>query len=211
MAEQPFHLTENEIDSWCSFHQSEKIPFSPDQSALILIDLQRYFTDSEAPAYLPASGAAMDRLLPLLKTFMEKKRPVIFTRHVDRPDSGNLLLSWWQGRIEEDSPWSSLDERLTPFLQDSKIIKKEHYDAFRETDLETHLRILDVRQVVIGGVMTHLCCETTARSAFMRAFPVFFLVDGTATADRSFHLSSLTNLRHGFATLLRVSHVIQAL
>ncbi|MGB9641195.1 MAG: isochorismatase family protein, partial [Anaerolineales bacterium] len=46
-----------------------------------------------------------------------------------------------------------------------------------------------------------LCCETTARSAFIRGFEPFFLVDGTATYNSYFHQATLLNLNHGFASL----------
>jgi isochorismate hydrolase len=48
---------------------------------------------------------------------------------------------------------------------------------------------------------TNLCCETTARDAFMRDFRVFFLADGSASSGRDYHLASLRNLAYGFATL----------
>jgi isochorismate hydrolase len=59
--------------------------------------------------------------------------------------------------------------------------------------------------------MAHLCCETTARSAFTRGFEVFFLVDGTASYNRDFHQASLLNLAHGFATLLLTGEALAAL
>jgi isochorismate hydrolase len=59
--------------------------------------------------------------------------------------------------------------------------------------------------------MTHLCCETTARSAFMRGFAVFCLVDGMATYTAAFHQAALLNLAHGFSTLLLVDEALKAL
>jgi isochorismate hydrolase len=56
--------------------------------------------------------------------------------------------------------------------------------------------------------MTHLCCETSARSAFMRGFEVFFPIDGTATYNRDFHLATLRNLAHGFATMTTVRELL---
>ncbi len=67
------------------------------------------------------------------------------------------------------------------------------------TSLEQELRSRGVEQVVVTGVMTHLCCETTARTAFVRGFEVFFCVDGTATYTEAFQRASLLNLAHGFA------------
>ena len=100
-------------------------------------------------------------------------------------------------------------ERLIPAFAefDPAVLEKEQYDAFFGTDLEDWLRERNVQQLVIGGVMTHLCCETTARSAFIRGFEVFFLIDGTATYTLEFHRSSLLTLSHGFAHPMRVQEV----
>ena len=73
------------------------------------------------------------------------------------------------------------------------------------------LRDNGVRRIVISGVMTHLCCETTARSAFVRGFEVFFTVDGTASYTADFHRASLLNLAHGFAVPVLVSEILAAL
>jgi isochorismate hydrolase len=57
-------------------------------------------------------------------------------------------------------------------------------------------------------VMTHLCCETTARSAFTRGSGLL-PVDGTATYNRAFHRASLLNLAHGFASLTFVEDILE--
>jgi bifunctional isochorismate lyase/aryl carrier protein len=59
--------------------------------------------------------------------------------------------------------------------------------------------------------MTHLCCETTARAAFTRGFQVFFPIDGSATYTREFHLATLRNLGHGFASLVTVQSLMAVL
>ena len=95
----------------------------------------------------------------------------------------------------EENPLS----QITPELDAGYTIEKTQYDAFYQTALEDLLKEKGITQVVITGVMTHLCCETTARSAFMRGFTVFFPIDGTATYNEDFHRSTLLNLSHGFA------------
>ena len=60
----------------------------------------------------------------------------------------------------------------------------------------------NTKQLVITGVATHLCCESTARSAFMRGFAVFIAIDGTATLNRELHFASLNGLAHGCAVPL---------
>ena len=55
--------------------------------------------------------------------------------------------------------------------------------------------------VVVCGAMTNLCCETTARSAFVNNFDVVFLRDGNATTTQEFQDATLTNLEFGFAMI----------
>ena len=83
------------------------------------------------------------------------------------------------------------------------------YSAFYKTDLEQYLMSIGIKNVIIGGVMTNLCCETTARDAFVRDFRVFFLVDGTATVSKTYHFTTLRNLAYGFAYLKRCEEVIE--
>lgn len=64
------------------------------------------------------------------------------------------------------------------------------------------LRGMGVEEVVVTGVMTNLCCETTAREAFVRGFRVFFSADATATANRELHEATLKNMAYGFAYLV---------
>jgi len=91
-----------------------------------------------------------------------------------------------------------------------KIINKNQYDAFYNTDLEQFLRSKNIEQVIISGLLANLCCETTARSAFVRGFEVFFPVDATAAYNRDFHLSTFRNLDFGFCPLLRTSELINS-
>jgi len=96
---------------------------------------------------------------------------------------------------------------------DSKdiILPKNRYSAFYETELDTILQSKGIQELIISGVMTNLCCETTARDAFMRDYRVFFLIDGTATGKEEHHLATLKNLGYGFATLMTCEELIKNL
>ena len=91
------------------------------------------------------------------------------------------------------------------------LIQKTQYDAFYNTKLDEALKERGITHTVICGVMTHLCCETTARSAFVRGYEVWFTVDGTATYNRDFHMGTLRSLAHGFVTPVLVGEVVEAL
>ncbi|MCK4594746.1 isochorismatase family protein, partial [bacterium] len=81
--------------------------------------------------------------------------------------------------------------------------------AFFETPLEALLNEKQVTQLVICGVMTHLCCETTARSAFVRGFQVILPVDATATYTKELHRATLLTLSHGFAIPLLTKNLVK--
>jgi isochorismate hydrolase len=112
--------------------------------------------------------------------------------------------------LHDESPFS----RIIPEFAAKpgfKVMRKTQYDAFYGTDLEKKLNEMGVRQIVIAGVMTSLCCETTARSAFVRGFDVFFLADGTATKSEVLHISALCTLAQGFAQVVSCREIISKL
>ena len=179
--------------------------FVPDHSALLILDMQSYFLDESSHAFVPSAKAIIPRLVALAAAYRTKDLPVIFTQHLNTQQDAGLMATWWRELILADHPLSQIVADFD--LSGCPVVNKSQYDAFFRTSLETVLRELEVNQVVISGVMTHLCCETTARSAFMHGFEAFFLADGTATYNEAFHLSSLINLSHGFASLKLVSDI----
>ena len=169
-------------------------------SALLVIDMQRFFLDEESPTFTCGGPVVLPNVKRLVSAFRAAHRPVIFTRHVHHPgdlDSG-IMGWWWEGKCLEGSPESEIHAELAP-LTGEKVVFKHRYSAFHDTDLATVLRCLGVRDLAITGVMTNLCCESTARDAYFRDYRVFFPADATATVTEEMHLASLLNLAYGFA------------
>jgi bifunctional isochorismate lyase/aryl carrier protein len=179
------------------FRVRRKMRFNPAEAALLVIDMQRYFIEEESHAGLPSAVPIIPRIRKLAEAFQTARLPVILTRHLNTQQDANMLALWWADVISEESELSEIAPELN--LPDATIIIKTQYDAFYQTALEKVLKKRGVSQLVITGVMTHLCCETTARSAFVRGFKVFFPIDGTATNDENHHWGTLLNLSHGFA------------
>jgi nicotinamidase-related amidase len=140
--------------------------------------------------------------------FRENGLPVVFTRHLNTQEDAGALGLWWSDLIRVEDPLSEIASALDTSV--GVVLTKNQYDAFHGTGLEDMLRERGVKRVVVTGVATHLCCETTARSAFVRGFEVTFPVDGTATYDEHHHLATLLNLSHGFATTTRVQDLVDA-
>jgi nicotinamidase-related amidase len=58
---------------------------------------------------------------------------------------------------------------------------------------------LEVEDLVVSGIMTNMCCESTVRDAYYRDYRVFLPADGTGSINEEMHLASLLNLAFGFA------------
>jgi len=188
--------------------RKRRIRLSPKESALLVIDMQRFFFDNTSHAYLPDGEAIIDNVAELLAAYRGLSLPVIFTRHALMHDEPSGAMGrWWGDVLYDDDPMSEIVPRLRP-VEGEKVVRKTRYSAFAGTCLESELYELGVKQLVITGVMTHLCCETTARDAFVRDFDVFFVVDGTAARNEELHLSSLKTLSDGFAMPVEASEVI---
>jgi len=181
------------------FNQHE-MQLNAASSALLVVDMQRFFLDADSPTFTCGGLAILPRVKNLLGTFRRAGRPVIFSQHVHHPgdlDSG-IMGWWWEGKCLEGSPESEIHPELAP-LPGEKVVPKHRYSAFYNTDLETVLRCLKIEDLVIAGVMTNMCCESTARDAYYRDYRVFLPADGSGSINEEMHLASLLNLAFGFA------------
>jgi isochorismate hydrolase len=182
--------------------RTESQLFDIERAALLILDMQGYFLNPDSHAYIPSAKAIVPGLNQVTAYFRSKKRPVIATKHINTVENAGMMGSWWSELITDNHSLSDIHPDLR--IIRSEILSKSQYDAFYQSELTAVLNTSRIDQLVIGGVMTHLCCETTARAAFVRGFEVFFLVDGTATYNREYHQASLQNLAHGFAVLTTI-------
>lgn len=171
-----------------------------DRAALLVVDMQKFFLDPASPTFTCGGLAVLPRIKQLINTFREADRPVIYTCHVHHPDGldAGIMSWWWDGMCIEGSPESEVHDSIAP-LPGEKVILKHRYSSFYNTDLETVLRCLKIEDLVISGIMTNMCCESTARDAYYRDYRVFFPADGTGSINEEMHLASLLNLAFGFA------------
>jgi isochorismate hydrolase len=189
--------------------KSNEARLVPQESALLILDMQRFFLDEDSHAFIPSAVPIIPRIRRLADMYILKGLPVIMTRHVNSKADAGLMAEWWKDLIDANKEASDIIPELRS--PDALVIQKSQYDAFYRTSLDASLRDKGIAQLVITGVMTHLCCETTSRSAFMRGFSVFFPVDGSATYNEDFHQATLLNLSHGFARIVLMDDLLNQL
>src|ERR1700719_471260 len=157
----------------------------PNKTALINIDMQNCFVEN-SPLAAPRGMEILPRINKLAEACRKEGALVIHTVHVVRPDGSNtgvmgeIIPAIAAGLINKGNPKAGLHPGIVVGPKDI-VLEKPRYGAFTGTDLELILRNKGIDTVIITGICTNVCCETTAREANMRDYKVFFISDATAT------------------------------
>ncbi|KPJ50497.1 hypothetical protein AMJ40_02820 [candidate division TA06 bacterium DG_26] len=177
---------------------------------LLVIDMQNFFLQPKSPAFLCAGLAILPRLKRFIQVSRKAKIPIVYTSHAHHPDriDAGILEWWWSEMCIEGTEESRIHAEVAPRAHE-KVISKHRYSAFYNTDLETILRCCGTEDVIVSGVMTNICCESTTRDAYFRDYRVFFLADGTASSTEEMHCASLLNLAYGFAYITTIEQLTQ--
>ncbi len=169
--------------------------------------MQRCFIE-ETPLASPDGRALLDTINGLIHTCREAGVLVAHTRGWMAKDRSNLgvmaelVPPFVVELYTEGSPTAELHEALDVAPEDL-IINKARYGAFHGTDLARQLRERGIESVIISGIATNICCETTACEASQHDFRVVFLSDGTATREMNgvpaeeLQRATLASPRHG--------------
>lgn len=193
-------------------YNTHDMKLRPGSSALIVVDMQLFFLDPASPTFTPGGPAVVPAIARLIAAFRAAGRPVIFTRHVHHPDDldAGVMGWWWRGKCVEGSPESEIHPDIAPTPRE-KVVLKHRYSAFYDTDLGTVLRCLAIEDLVVCGLMTNLCVESTARDAYQRDYRVFVPADGTGSIDEEMHVASLMGLAFGFASVTTAEAIATSL
>lgn len=199
----------------------------PRWAALLVIDMQNDFcADGGA---LHRSGLDVTPLRTPAKTIINlvdsahrARAPVIFIRNVYNTPEGWYLsdvmlehaLRCWNGRYhtipmcERDSWGGDFYDGIRPSESDLVIVK-HRFNAFFNTDLDLVLRNKGIRTIVVCGVLTNVCVESTVRDAFFRDYYVVVPADCVGTLDDEFQRASLRNIAFGFGLVVKSQEIRQ--
>jgi ureidoacrylate peracid hydrolase len=195
----------------------------PATSALIVIDVQNDFCHPEggfAKRGLDVSLA--QEILPTLKRLMDEARSagvqVILFRVVRTEDTAwpaqNRLNTLLYGPdfvpLVEDGAWGAdLCEGFEPQPGDIQL-DKNRYGGFTGTNLDLILRAKGIKTIIMTGVATNVCVESTAREGFMLDYNVVMVDDACATATRELHEGTMASIRGWFGRVEKAEDVIAA-
>lgn len=179
--------------------------------ALIVVDVQRGFADTAYWGHRnnPQCEANISQLL---RAWQERGWPVVFVRH-------DSVLA--ESPLRAGGPGNRLQDLVTG--EPALLISKQVNSAFHGTpDLESWLRDHEIERIVVCGITTNHCCETTARVGGNLGFEVWFPLDATHTFDRTspdgevipadlLAQITATNLHEEFATVCTTDDLLAKL
>jgi nicotinamidase-related amidase len=177
------------------------------RSGLILIGVQReYFTEGGS-LRVPDGPIVLARLRQLVEAARAAHLPIIHVHHAEAPGAPVFAAD---GEGVEPMP------DVAPMGLEPVVVKHAP-GSFTNTEFGDVLDQFGVRRLVLGGFMTHMCCDSTARQAVERGLEVVFLTDGTATRDLALRgrvvthddvqAATLAAQADGFSTLADVASV----
>lgn len=170
-----------------------KYGIDPPRTALLVIDMQNDFLLADSPLSSPHGPQVLERLNRVVERCREIGSTVVFTAAVFEPDGSDAgrWVDCWSDLVDANgvpvcllagSQGIEVHDDIRP-RSDEAVVPKNRYSAFFGTDLDAILTERGIDTLVIGGVDTDICCESTARDAMFRAYKVLFLSDATATLD----------------------------
>lgn len=169
-----------------------------DKTALIIVDVQNGVLGKENETF------QSEKLLSNLEYLIEKGRksniPIIYVQHNQ------------EGQLEHDTFDWQVHNRLAPKLGDIRI-QKHHPSSFHDTVLEEKLRRMGINKLVIGGLQTEWCIDSTVRHAYSLGFEVIVVEDGHSTTDTNTLKANKVIKHHnrvfcgGFASLQKANEI----
>ena len=196
--------------------------FDRAKTALIVVDMQNSFMVDEG--MLQKLGLDNTHLKPtvepvrkLVDACHEEGIPVIFTRYILRPDYvdagcfAELFPAAKESRALASGTWDVEIIDSLGVRPDDFIVDKTRYSAFYNTNLEVVLRGLGVDTVIVCGVTTEICVESTIRDAFFRDYRIIVPSDAVAAIDPVRHEGTLRTIRYGFGTVTSTGVLLDAL
>ena len=185
-----------------------------DRAAVMIIDMQNGFCHPEgsfASLGLDVGGltAATPGCQRLAAFARARDLPLVFTRFVYRSDyadggvlTAEVMPALAEGKALIEGTWDAEIVDDLEVRDADHVIDKNRYSAFYGTRLEPLLTSLGISDLILGGVTTNMCVETTARDAGQRDYRTFVVSDACGELERARHEQALHTIGFGFGWAL---------
>jgi nicotinamidase-related amidase len=146
------------------------------EHALVIIDIQNdYFPGGKME--LEGADAAASNAARALEQFRSKRLPIVHVRHLSTRPGATFFIPGTAG--------AEIHQRVRPNAGE-RVIEKHFPNSFRATDLDQVLKASGAKELVVAGMMTHMCVDASVRQAADLGYKVTLLGDACATRAQSF-------------------------
>lgn len=195
---------------------------APARTALLLVDMQVDFAEPEGAMGqsgmdLSMVGPAIRNAVLLADAARAAGVPCLFARLITRQSDETDLLREWKRRrgTEDDAPLCQEGTRGAAFVgpqprEGEVVFSKNRYNAFSGTGLDAHLRGIKRDTLVIAGLTTECCVDSTVRDAFERDYHVVIAADAVAAYEKDLHDGALKALELNCAITASSAAIIGA-
>jgi ureidoacrylate peracid hydrolase len=193
----------------------------PKKSAVLVIDMQNDFCHPEGA--FGKSGVNlkyMHQIVPVLKRFVEAARSLGITIvHVRSFLDEKFLSPSMLARNKQigrttgiccEGSWGSEFYEINP-APDEMVLTKHAYSAFVGTDLQQRLSAKGIETIMVTGVVTNVCCESTLRDGFMLGFHAILVDDCCASTEQAAHRATVKNVTNYFGRARKSADLIPSL
>jgi ureidoacrylate peracid hydrolase len=195
----------------------------PRKTALVVIDMQNHFMAPGFMAETPTAREVVPNVNRLAQALRDMGGHVAWIQNVttgtreswstyheflQMPDRAAKRYASMEDGAEGHKLWPGLDVRA----EDMRM-NKRRYSAFLQgsSDIERHLHARGIDTVLVVGVATQVCCESTARDACMLNFKTLMISDACATESDELHNASLNAFYQNFGDVQSVDEVIASM
>ncbi|HBA39362.1 MAG TPA: cysteine hydrolase [Deltaproteobacteria bacterium] len=200
--------------------KSLKERWDPQWAALLVVDVQNDFVSSKGSAAqrgddVSAAQAMVPRLIRLIDEARRVSLPVVYikTTHSEWTDTPSWIYRKSQQsalKTCREGTWGAeFFDGISPLPQE-RVVIKHRYSAFINTDLNTVLKAKGIESVLVTGVATNVCVETTARDAYMYDYYVTLVEDCAAAYDPRLHENTLENMRRHFGLAASSEEIMES-
>jgi nicotinamidase-related amidase len=190
---------------------ADTLSIDPQQTALVLIDLQKGILGMPGKPYDPSTVLA--NAVRLVKQFHQRRALIVLVHvgystggkdAVDVPKDASLSHS------ELPDDWMEFPAELTPQEHDV-VITKRQWGAFYGTELDLQLRRRSINTLIMGGIATNYGVESTARDAFERNYAQIFAEDAMTTMSKEAHRFSVETILKRLGRVRSTDEIIEAM
>jgi ureidoacrylate peracid hydrolase len=201
----------------------------PKNAALIIVDMQNDFVHDDGFTNKFSKGGEVQEMpIDLLKKpipainrlaecFRKKGKEVIYIYTACEPDYSDVAMPLKTiakakevGALVKGSWGAQMIDELAP-REGDHLVRKHSYGGFFQTPLDRILRNLNITDLIVTGVNTNFCVETTVREAVAYGYEVTLVSDATASFDPEGHKATLKVIAAGFGEVMTTEDILEGL